>query len=49
VKLRYAWPSELDLMAQLAGLSRRHRWGSWQRGEFTRESGKHISIYAREK
>jgi hypothetical protein len=27
IELRYAWPSELDLMAQLAGLTRRERWG----------------------
>ena len=45
VKLRYAWPSELDLMAQLAGLRLKHRWGSWDKGEFTSESGKHISVY----
>jgi SAM-dependent methyltransferase len=45
VKLRYVWPSELDLMAQLAGLSLRHRWGSWTKDEFTRESTKHISVY----
>jgi len=49
IKLRYAWPSELDLMARLAGLSRRHRWGSWKKDEFTGESKKHISIYARAK
>jgi SAM-dependent methyltransferase len=45
VKLRFAWPSELDLMARLAGLSLRHRWGSWSRGDFTRDSKSHISIY----
>ena len=45
VKLRYVWPSELDLMAQIAGLSLRHRWGSWSREAFTRESKKHISVY----
>jgi hypothetical protein len=48
VKLRYAWPSELDLMAQLGGLRLKHRWGSWDRGEFTAECGKHISVYGRE-
>ncbi len=47
VKLRYAWPSELDLMARIAGLSLRHRWGSWARDPFTRESTKHISVYHR--
>ncbi len=45
VKLRYAWPSELDLMAQLAGLSLNHRWGSWYKEEFTKHSTKHISVY----
>lgn len=45
VEIRYCWPSELDLMAQLAGLRLRHRWGSWARGEFNAASEKHISIY----
>jgi len=45
VKLRYAWPSELDLMAQIAGLSLRHRWGSWAREAFTKDSQKHVSVY----
>lgn len=45
VKLRYAWPAELDLMAELAGLSLHHRWGSWEKDPFTKESGKHISVY----
>jgi SAM-dependent methyltransferase len=47
VQIRYAWPSELDLMAQLAGLRLRQRWSSWQRALFTSESQKHISIYER--
>lgn len=45
VKLRYAWPSELDLMARLAGMELKHRWGDWDRSEFTADSGKHISVY----
>jgi len=45
VRLRYAWPSEMDLMARLAGLQLKHRWGDWQGGAFSAESGKHISIY----
>jgi SAM-dependent methyltransferase len=45
VKLRYAWPAELDLMAQLAGLQLRQRWGDWQKAALTADSGKHISIY----
>jgi SAM-dependent methyltransferase len=45
VQIRYAWPSELDLMAQLAGLRLRERWSSWRRELFGSESMKHISIY----
>jgi SAM-dependent methyltransferase len=45
VRLRYAWPSELDLMARLAGLRLKERWGSWERASFTAESTKHISLY----
>ena len=48
VQIRYAWPSELDLMAQLAGLRLRERWSGWQREPFSSESGKHISIYQHE-
>jgi len=47
LQIRYAWPSELDLMAQLAGLRLRHRWGNWRREAFTAESGKHVSVYER--
>lgn len=47
VKLRYAWPSELDLMAQLAGLRLRHRWGSWEQADFTSGCNSHVSIYER--
>ena len=47
VQIRYAWPSELDLMAQLAGLRLRQRWSDWQRNPFNSESKKHISIYER--
>jgi SAM-dependent methyltransferase len=46
IQIRYAWPSELDLMAQLAGLRLRERWGSWQREPFSSASGKHISIFS---
>lgn len=47
VQIRYCWPSELDLMAQLAGLRLRERWSNWKREPFTSESGHHISIYER--
>ena len=45
VKLRYVWPAELDLMAQLAGLELRHRWADWRKAAFSADSGKHISVY----
>ena len=47
VQLRYAWPAELDLMAQLAGLRLRERWGGWKGERFTATSGSHVSIYER--
>jgi SAM-dependent methyltransferase len=47
VQVRYAWPAELDLMAQLAGLRLRHRWGGWKREPFTRASQNHVSVYER--
>ena len=40
VEGRYAWPSELDLMARLAGLSLRERWGGWMREPFTSVSAR---------
>lgn len=42
---RYVWPSELDLMAELAGLRLRSRWGGWGREPFTNESRMHVSIW----
>jgi SAM-dependent methyltransferase len=45
IQIRYAWPSELDLMAQLAGLRLKWRWSGWQRESFTASSQKHISVY----
>jgi SAM-dependent methyltransferase len=42
---RYAWPAELDLMAQIAGLQLRDRFGDWDRSPFTSESTKHISVW----
>jgi SAM-dependent methyltransferase len=43
--MRYAWPSELDLMAQLAGLKRRDRWAWWDRSPFTANSKSHVTVY----
>jgi SAM-dependent methyltransferase len=42
---RYVWPSELDLMARLAGLSLRHRWAGWDRTPFTGDSTTHVSVW----
>jgi len=42
---RYAWPAELDLMAELAGLSREHRWSDWTQRPFTADSRNHVSVY----
>lgn len=47
VEIRYAWPSEMDLMARLAGLRLRERWSGWDKGPFTAESGSHVSVYER--
>jgi SAM-dependent methyltransferase len=44
-QIRYCYPSELDLMGQLAGLRLRERWSNWKREPFTSDSGHHISIY----
>lgn len=46
IECRLAWPSELDLMAQLAGLKLIDRWGSWDKQPYTGQ-GVHISVYAR--
>jgi SAM-dependent methyltransferase len=45
VPFRYVWPSELDLMAQLAGMGLRERWGDWTREPFTSDSRKHVSVW----
>lgn len=44
---RYAWPSELDLMGRIAGLSLKERWSGWKREPFTGSSSRHVSIYGR--
>src|SRR5262249_28459491 len=45
VPFRYVWPAELDLMAELAGLTLWERWSGWQREPFTNESRAHVSIW----
>ena len=42
---RYVWPSELDLMARLAGLTLRERWNDWNRAPFTSASTNHVSVW----
>ena len=44
---RYVWPSELDLMAQLAGLRLRERWATWSRDPFTSESTSQVAVFER--
>jgi SAM-dependent methyltransferase len=43
--LRYAWPSELDLMARLAGLRRTARYAGWDSAPFTKTSKQHVTVY----
>jgi SAM-dependent methyltransferase len=45
VPFRYVWPSELDLMARLAGMTPLERWGGWNREPFTSASTKHVSVW----
>jgi hypothetical protein len=47
IPFRYVWPAELDLMAQLAGMTLRERWSGWLREPFTSESDKHVSVWQR--
>ena len=45
VPFRYVWPSELDLMARLAGMTLRERWGGWKGEPFTSDSTSHVSVW----
>jgi SAM-dependent methyltransferase len=47
IRLRLAYPPEFDLMARLAGLRLRERWGGWHGEPFTAASWRHISVYER--
>jgi SAM-dependent methyltransferase len=42
---RYIWPSELDLMGQLAGFELESRHSDWSGSEFTADSRSHVSVY----
>jgi SAM-dependent methyltransferase len=44
---RYSWPSELDLMARIAGLRLQQRWGGWRQDPFDANSRLHVSVYGR--
>ena len=46
-QFRYAWPAELDLMAEIAGMRLDERWADWDRSPFTSDSRKHISVWER--
>jgi SAM-dependent methyltransferase len=45
---RYVWPSELDLMARLAGMTLRERWRDWNRAPFTGDSPSHVSVWEKD-
>ena len=45
IPFRYVWPSELDLMAELAGMKLSERWEWWNKKPFTNDSGSHVSVW----
>jgi SAM-dependent methyltransferase len=45
VPFRYVWPSELDLMARIAGLRLRDRWADWHGAPLTDQSRSHVSVW----
>ncbi|WP_020574929.1 class I SAM-dependent DNA methyltransferase [Actinopolymorpha alba] len=45
---RLIWPSEMDLMARIAGLRLAERWGGWNNEPFTADSTMHVSVYRRQ-
>jgi SAM-dependent methyltransferase len=42
---RYVWPSELDLMAKIAGFRLRDRWAGWDRATFTSDSNSQVAAF----
>ncbi|MDG4835031.1 class I SAM-dependent methyltransferase [Micromonospora sp. WMMD967] len=46
--MRYAWPHQIDAMAQQAGLRLTERYADWQRRPFQADSPSHISVYRAE-
>jgi len=47
IRLRLAYPPEFDLMARIAGLRLRERWGGWNGEPYTASSERHVSVYQR--
>jgi hypothetical protein len=47
VRVRYAYVSELDLMARLAGLQLRERWAGWNREPYPSDHWTHVSVWGR--
>jgi len=47
IRLRLAYPPEFDLMARIAGVRLRDRWGGWNGEPYTADSRRHISVYER--
>jgi SAM-dependent methyltransferase len=47
VRTRLADPPEFDLMARIAGLRLRERWGGWNAEPFTAQSWRQVSVYQR--
>jgi SAM-dependent methyltransferase len=45
IPFRYVWPAELDLMAELGGMTLRERWSGWNRDPFTGDSRQHVSVW----
>jgi hypothetical protein len=45
IPFRYVWPSELDLMANLAGMNLSERWSGWNREPFTSSSQNLIAVW----
>lgn len=48
IPFRYVWPSELDLMAELAGMMLRERWSSWTRAPFTNDSRRLVAVWEKQ-
>ncbi|MEM7285226.1 MAG: class I SAM-dependent methyltransferase [Actinomycetota bacterium] len=44
---RYLWPAEMDLMARIAGMELTHRWGDWDRSDFTDDSPSAVSVWTK--